>query len=112
MTDDAAAAREALTWYHGELLPSDRYEEWAADRRQLLHLRHLDVLRVAGDWTDLVELEPVSPPAHPRVAPLLRELAELVHRQQAVLEELASTGAGMGTGVVVAATPATWAGAA
>jgi len=30
---DPVAARAALAWYRGELLPGDRYEEWAADRR-------------------------------------------------------------------------------
>ena len=31
---DAAAAREALALYGGELLPGDRYEEWAEPRRR------------------------------------------------------------------------------
>ena len=45
--NDPVAAREALGWYGGELLPGDRYEDWASDRRELLHLRRLDVLRIA-----------------------------------------------------------------
>jgi DNA-binding SARP family transcriptional activator len=108
---DPEAAREALAWYGGELLPADRYEDWAADRRQLLHLRHLDVLRVAGDWRDLAELDPADEQAraelarqqlaseeeHPRVATLLSELAELVRRQQVVLEELTAAGVGLGS---------------
>lgn len=61
---DVAAARRALTWYRGELLPGDRYEDWAADRRELLHLRHLDVLRVAGQWRELTELDPTDEEAH------------------------------------------------
>jgi DNA-binding SARP family transcriptional activator len=131
---DEEAAREALTWYRGELLPGDRYEEWAIDRRELLHLRRLDVLRVAGDWRELAELDPTNEEAHAelmrrhleggaataalrqyehlervldrelglepeevaaslKVDALLAELADLVHREAAVLAELAAAGA-------------------
>ena len=45
--EDADLARDALAWYAGELLPADRYEDWAADRRELA-LRRLDLLRVSG----------------------------------------------------------------
>ena len=62
--DDPLAARAALDWYHGELLPGDRYEDWAADRRELLHLRQLDLLRVAGQWRELAELDPTHETAH------------------------------------------------
>jgi DNA-binding SARP family transcriptional activator len=61
---DAAAARAALAWYGGELLPGDRYEDWAVDRRELLHVRHLDLLRLAGDWWELTELDPTDEDAH------------------------------------------------
>jgi len=61
---DRSAAREALAWYRGELLPDDRYEPWATDRRELLHLRRLDVLRVAGEWRELTELDPTHEQAH------------------------------------------------
>ena len=61
---DPDAAREALAWYRGELLPGDRYEDWAADRRELLHLRRLDVLRLAGEWRELAELDPTDEEAH------------------------------------------------
>ena len=45
---DAAAAREALALYGGELLPADRYEEWAETRREQLSQSHLDLLRLDG----------------------------------------------------------------
>jgi DNA-binding SARP family transcriptional activator len=61
---DPDAAREALAWYRGELLPGDRYEDWATDRRELLHLRRLDVLRVAGEWRELAELDQTDEEAH------------------------------------------------
>lgn len=62
--NDPLVAREALRWYGGELLPGDPYAEWAADRRELLHLRQLDVLRVAGEWRELAELAPADEEAH------------------------------------------------
>jgi DNA-binding SARP family transcriptional activator len=61
---DPGVAREALSWYGGELLPADRYEDWATDRRELLHLRRLDVLRIAGDWRELAEADPTDEEAH------------------------------------------------
>jgi DNA-binding SARP family transcriptional activator len=61
---DPEIAKQALDWYGGELLPSDVYEDWAADRRELLHLRRLDVLRVIGEWRELAELDPTDEEAH------------------------------------------------
>jgi DNA-binding SARP family transcriptional activator len=62
--DDRAAAQEAIALYCGELLPADRYDEWAADRRELLRLRHLNVLRIAGRWSEVSELDPGDEDAH------------------------------------------------
>jgi DNA-binding SARP family transcriptional activator len=61
---DSGLAREALGWYGGELLPADPYEDWAADRRESLHLRQLDVLRVIGEWRELVDIDPTNEQAH------------------------------------------------
>jgi DNA-binding SARP family transcriptional activator len=58
--EDAVAAHEALACYGGELLPADRYEDWAVDRRELLHLRRLELLRVAGEWRELAEADPTD----------------------------------------------------
>jgi DNA-binding SARP family transcriptional activator len=150
--NDPIVARDALGWYGGELLPADLYEDWALDRRESLQLRHLDVLRIIGEWRDLAELDPTDEEAHVqlmqrhlavgdgaaalrqyeylervldrelgvepgeaarrarleasamdwpevrcqpqgRVDALLAELAELEHRQSALLAELASVGA-------------------
>jgi DNA-binding SARP family transcriptional activator len=55
---DATTAEAALEHYQGELLPDDLYEEWAAERRELLRLRHLNLLRLAGRWQEVSELEP------------------------------------------------------
>ena len=62
--EDVVAAREALTLYGGELLPQDRYEEWAEERREHLRLRHLDLLRLAGRWEAVVEMDPSDELAH------------------------------------------------
>ena len=62
--NDPRLAREALDWYGGELLPADLYEDWAADRRESLHLRQLDVLRLIGEWRELSELDPTNEEAH------------------------------------------------
>ena len=50
--------------YGGELLPEDRYEEWAEERREQLRLRHLDLLRLDGRWETVVELDPSDELAH------------------------------------------------
>ena len=61
---DAAAAREALALYGGELLPADRYEEWAEARRDELRQSHLDLLRLDGRWEAVAELDPADERAH------------------------------------------------
>jgi DNA-binding SARP family transcriptional activator len=43
-----AAARRALALYAGELLPADRYEEWAEPRRDQFRRQHLELLRLDG----------------------------------------------------------------
>jgi DNA-binding SARP family transcriptional activator len=61
---DATTAAAALDYYGGELLPDDLYEDWAAERRELLRLRHLSLLRLAGRWQELSELDPADEHAH------------------------------------------------
>jgi DNA-binding SARP family transcriptional activator len=61
---DAAAARAALALYGGELLPADRYEEWAETRREQLSRSHLDLLRLDGQWEAVAELDPGDERAH------------------------------------------------
>jgi DNA-binding SARP family transcriptional activator len=61
---DPASARAAIEHYAGELLPDDRYDEWAGERRELLRLRHLNLLRLAGQWLAVSELDPGDEQAH------------------------------------------------
>lgn len=63
-SSDAIAARTALGLYGGELLPDDRYEDWAEERRQQLRRRQLDLLRLDGRWATVVELDPTDEAAH------------------------------------------------
>lgn len=91
--DDAIEARAAIDYYGGELLPDDRYEEWAVERRELLRLRHLHLLRLAGRWSELGELEDTRDAVEvSTIDTLLAELAELNRRQAAVLDQLARVG--------------------
>lgn len=61
---DAAVARQALTVHGGELLPLDRYEPWAQERREQVRLRLLELLRLDGAWEALVELDETDEVAH------------------------------------------------
>ncbi len=61
---DAAACAEAARTYGGDLLPGSRYEAWSESMRERLHSRHLELLRVAGQWDKVARLEPTDEPAH------------------------------------------------
>jgi len=61
---DAAACAEAARGYGGDLLPGSRYETWTVATRERLHARHVDLLRVAGQWDKLARIEPTDEPAH------------------------------------------------
>jgi DNA-binding SARP family transcriptional activator len=74
---DPATARAAIARYAGELLPDDRYADWAYERRELLRLRHLHLLRLAGQWVELSELDPSDEDAH--VAVMRRHAANGDH---------------------------------
>ncbi len=89
--------RDALALYGGELLPEDRYEDWAAGRREALRELHLALLlelaeRHAGlgDAAGAVEAlqravvdDPLHEEAHRR---LMQLFAEVGRRQQALAQ--------------------------
>ncbi len=58
------AIEAALARHGGDLLPDDAYEEWAFLPRQRLQWRHRDLLRRAGRWVELVEVDPTDEEAH------------------------------------------------
>src|SRR5436190_19304060 len=91
------AYRDALALYGGELLPEDRYEDWAASRREALRELHLGLLLELaelhagqGDAAGAVEAlhravvdDPLHEEAHRR---LMRLFAEVGRRQQALAQ--------------------------
>jgi predicted ATPase/DNA-binding SARP family transcriptional activator len=64
---DPATVDRAIELYRGDLLPEDLYEPWADAERQRLRVCHLDLLRSAGRWADLVAAEPLDEEAHLRL---------------------------------------------
>lgn len=104
----AALARAALTRYRGELLPDDRYDAWAAQPRERLRLRYLELLdlaaahaQAAGDVDDAVRLvqraidtEPYDEDRYLRLATLLASQGRAgsaraaLGRARAALDEL------------------------
>src|SRR6266511_1790909 len=95
---DPTTARLAIDHYPGELLPNDRYDEWAAERRELLRLRHLHLLRLAGHWLELSERDPADEgtvaaarcdPPTASIEGLVAQLSELARRQATLLRALA-----------------------
>lgn len=77
-TADVSAYEQALTLYRGDLLPEDRYEEWAAGRREELAAELLDTLVELAQlqerggkpepaittWRRVIAREPAHEPAH------------------------------------------------
>jgi DNA-binding SARP family transcriptional activator/tetratricopeptide (TPR) repeat protein len=70
---DADKAERALLCWGGELLPADRYEDWAEGAREHLRIHHLEMLRLTGRWSDVIELDPADESAH---VALMRQYAE------------------------------------
>jgi DNA-binding SARP family transcriptional activator/tetratricopeptide (TPR) repeat protein len=60
----ADAAADVLDRYPGPLLPGDVYESWTAATRDAVRVLHLDLLRRAGRWVDLLAEEPADEQAH------------------------------------------------
>jgi DNA-binding SARP family transcriptional activator/pimeloyl-ACP methyl ester carboxylesterase len=50
--------------YRGDLLPDQRYEDWAEARRRDVRALYLQLLRRAGLWEQVVGEEPTDEPAH------------------------------------------------
>jgi DNA-binding SARP family transcriptional activator len=94
------AAGQALALYAGELLPRDRYEEWAEARRDQLRRQYLELLRLDGRWELVAELDPADEHAH---LALMRRHAANGDRHAALrqfdrLDRALRTGLGVGPG--------------
>ncbi len=61
---DRAVCATAADLYTGELLPDRRYDEWTVAHREQLRQQHLELLRTAGRWRDVVAAEPTDEAAH------------------------------------------------
>jgi DNA-binding SARP family transcriptional activator/tetratricopeptide (TPR) repeat protein len=66
-SDECAAA---ASLYRGDLLPDDLNEQWSEEPRRRLRARWEQLLRGAGRWRDLLEVDPTDEQAH---VELLRE---------------------------------------
>jgi predicted ATPase/DNA-binding SARP family transcriptional activator len=60
----AGSADDAIALYAGDLLPDDLYETWSHADRERLRAVHLDLLRGAGRWEDVLASEPLDEEAH------------------------------------------------
>lgn len=54
----------AAAMYRGELLPADRYEPWAEEARSRSADRYIALLRAAGEWERVLELDQTDEGAH------------------------------------------------
>lgn len=61
---DALACAAAAAEYSGDVLPDDRYEWWAEEPRTKARTHYIALLRAAGDWTRLLELDDTDEEAH------------------------------------------------
>ena len=61
---DGVACAVAASEYSGDLLPDSLYEEWTQTRRRQLRSLYVELLRMAGQWDRLVEVEPSDEPAY------------------------------------------------
>jgi DNA-binding SARP family transcriptional activator/pimeloyl-ACP methyl ester carboxylesterase len=57
---NADACADAAALYGGELLPEERFEEWAEERRRHLRALYLRLLRRAGLWERVLAEEPTD----------------------------------------------------
>ena len=80
---DPQTCRAVAETYEGDLLPEDRYGDWASKLRERLRVLYLQLLRKAGLWAKLAEEEPTDEPAR---RALMRAYAD-AGRRPAALEQ-------------------------
>ena len=79
----AAEAKAALAVHGGDLLPMDAYEPWTEQHREHLRRLHLELLRQAGDWHQVLAADRSDEQAH---LALVRRYAESGDRPAAMLQ--------------------------
>jgi DNA-binding SARP family transcriptional activator len=77
---DVEACATAAARYRGELLPDDRYADWAEDPRRRLRSLYLELLRAAGLWEQVLAEEPTDEAA---TRMLMRMFSEAGNRSTA-----------------------------
>lgn len=80
-SEDRAIPTAAVSLYGGELLPEDPYAAWSSAARERTRLSYLRLLRRAGMWERVIELDPADEQAHRE---LMRALLEAGNRQAAI----------------------------
>ena len=61
---DAHACARAAAMYVGDLLPADRYEAWTGEARTRARDRYIALLKAAGNWDRVLELDQTDEGAH------------------------------------------------
>ncbi len=61
---DPDACARAASIYGGDLLPADRYEPWVEEARARTHSRYVALLKGAGDWESVLDLDETDEQAH------------------------------------------------
>jgi tetratricopeptide (TPR) repeat protein len=80
---DAEACAIAADLYGGELLPDDRYADWAFEPRERLRLRYIQLLKLAGRWEAVLDVDPSDEEAH---RALMQAYLDAGNRQAALRE--------------------------
>lgn len=78
---DAGSAAGAADAYTGTLLPDAPYEEWVQGPRERLRAQYVRMLRLAGRWRRLAEVEPADEQAHQE---LMRAALRAGRRHEAI----------------------------
>jgi DNA-binding SARP family transcriptional activator len=61
---DSGACSDAADLAAAELLPTDRYEPWVVPVAERIRVKRLELLRLAGRWREVVEIDPLDEEAH------------------------------------------------
>src|SRR5262249_38100510 len=78
---DAGACAWLGPDYGGELLPDDRYAEWTQEPRERLQALHVQVLKGAGLWQEVLKVDPIDQEA---VRALMQAALDAGHRGEAI----------------------------
>ncbi|CAM5771205.1 hypothetical protein LMIY3S_03430 [Labrys miyagiensis] len=78
---DSAACALLAPAHGGELLPDDRYAEWTQQPRERLQALHVQVLKCAGLWQEVLKVDPVDQEA---VRALMQAALDTGNRGEAI----------------------------